>query len=63
MSKRVAVRRRAGGLVMDSVFKTLPHVGRLHPRSRPERHGLEVIRDVPYRDTGHPERPPDDLHL
>ena len=34
--------------VSESFFRSLSAAGRLHPASRPERHGVEVVRDVPY---------------
>lgn len=48
-----AVRRarvKAGALVADNFFRGLARVGRLHPKSHPSRHNVEVVaRDVPYR--------------
>lgn len=44
-----------GALVADGFFRGASRLGRLHPRARPEAHGLEVIRDVAY-DPSHPER-------
>ena len=41
-------RRRAGAFVVDSFFSGVSRLGRLHPQARPERHGVEVIRDVVY---------------
>jgi acetyl esterase len=52
---RERVRRHAGSLVVDNFFHGLARAGRLHPLSRPERHGVEIVRDVPYRDTGRVE--------
>lgn len=46
-----AVRGRAGALVVDNAFRVASRLGRLHPDARPERHGLEVVRDVAYRAT------------
>ncbi|RMG93719.1 MAG: hypothetical protein D6705_18210 [Deltaproteobacteria bacterium] len=46
------VRRRAGAAVTDGFFRTATRVGRLHPLARPDRHGVEVVRDVPYREDG-----------
>lgn len=46
------LRRRAGALVVDNLFRGMASLGQLHPRARPERHGLSVERDVPYRATG-----------
>lgn len=37
-------------MLVDNVFRMLSRVGRLHPKARPERHGVEVVaRDVPYQ--------------
>lgn len=49
------LRKQAGAFAVDSFFRLASRAGRLHPASRPERHGLERVRDVPYRDTGMPE--------
>jgi acetyl esterase len=49
------LRRRTGTVVVDSFFYGIAAAGRLHPRARPERHNLEVLRDVPYLGTGLPE--------
>ncbi len=49
------IRRRAGSAVVDGFFRGISAAGKLHPRARPERHNVELIRDVPYRDTGLPE--------
>ena len=46
------LRRRAGALVVDNIFRGMASLGQLHPQARPERHGLAVERDVPYRPTG-----------
>lgn len=40
--------RRARSLVAATFFESLAQVGRLHPAAKPERHGVEVIRDVMY---------------
>jgi len=42
-------------VVTDGFFKGLSRVGRLHPAARPERHDVEVLRDVPYLDSGRSE--------
>jgi acetyl esterase len=39
---------------IDAAFATLASAGRLHPMSRPDRAGIEWLRDIAYRDTGHP---------
>jgi acetyl esterase len=44
----VRLRRRASALALDSFFELSARLGALHPRARPERHGLERLRDVPY---------------
>lgn len=51
----VALRRRAGVVAADAFFKTASRVGRLHPKARPERHGIEVMRDLRYRPGAAPE--------
>ena len=48
----VRVRKRAGGLVLRTLFEGSARVFRDFPLSRPETYGLEVIRDVPYCGTG-----------
>lgn len=50
-------RRRLSALAFDSFFETSAVLGRLHPNARPERHDVEVLRDIPYLDDGH------DAHL
>lgn len=39
----------------DSFFRGLTTVGRLHPAARPERHDVEVLRDIAYADSQLPE--------
>ncbi len=46
------VRRRAGAALMWGFFNGASRLGGLHPAAAPKRHGIERIRDVPYRDTG-----------
>jgi acetyl esterase len=41
-------RRRAGAFLVDGFFHGAARLGQVHPLSRPERHGVEVERDVPY---------------
>ncbi len=43
-------RKRAGSVIAESFFHGMSRLGRLHPRAAPSRHGVEVIRDVPYRE-------------
>jgi len=51
------VRRRLGGAATQAFFEGLSGAARLHPQARPDRHGVEVLRDLDYRGTG------DDFHL
>lgn len=46
------LRRRATLFAVDRFFYSLAALGRAHPLSRPERHGIEVTRDVTYYDSG-----------
>ncbi len=41
-------RRKAGSLAIEGLFEGLAKAGQMHPRSRPERHQVEVIKDIPY---------------
>jgi len=43
-----SLRKRAGALLVDGFFRGVAKAGSLHPRARPERHGVEVIRDLAY---------------
>ena len=52
---RDRIRQNAGALVVDSFFRGASRIGRLHPLSRPDRHGLEMIPDVPYLGDGRQE--------
>ncbi len=45
------LRGKIDGMLLENAFHTLSWVGKLHPRARPERHGVEVLEDIPYRDT------------
>ena len=49
------LRRGAGALAVDSFFRTASRLGKLHPRARPDRHSVEVVRDLPYSPTGRSE--------
>jgi acetyl esterase len=42
----------AGAFVVDNAFRGLARLGRLHPKSDPVRHGVEVLRDIAYQPTG-----------
>ena len=46
------LRKRVGGLLFDRGLRGAAYLGRLHPRANPHRHGLEVVRDLPYLPTG-----------
>jgi len=46
------LRRRALTRAVDHTFQGLSRFGRLLPPSRPERHGVERVPDVPYRPGG-----------
>lgn len=48
------LRQRFGALVVDGFFNGMAGLGRLHPQSRPEAHGLEVLRDRSYVPGGNP---------
>ncbi len=48
-SERLAsLRQRAGALLVDNAFLGLSRAFRLHPKARPEAHGVEVLTDVAY---------------
>lgn len=49
------LRQRAGAVVVDGFFRGVSSAGRLHPRANPARHGVEIIKDVPYREPNVPE--------
>ena len=55
MSRIEHLRRRLGAHLARGFFEGASRLGRLHPRARPEAHGVEVIRDVAY-DPAHPVR-------
>ncbi len=42
------LRRRAGAFLVDGFFRSASRLGKLHPLARPERHGVEIRRDVRY---------------
>jgi acetyl esterase len=50
------MRRRAGAALVDGFFGGASRLGRLHPLARPERHGVEVVRDVAYAEDGGHDR-------
>jgi acetyl esterase len=54
MAQRIRdrIRSRVGSAIVDNGFRALARVGRLHPLARPERHNVEVIADLQYRESG-----------
>ncbi|MFP4601229.1 MAG: alpha/beta hydrolase [Persicimonas sp.] len=50
----VRLRRMAGATVVDNFFRGLSVLGRFDPRNDPDKHGVKVYRDVPYRSSGDP---------
>ncbi len=46
----VRIRQKLGMAVVDGFFHGASAIGRLHPASKPEKHDVEVIKDVRYRD-------------
>ena len=55
MSFPSILRRHGGSLLVDGFFRGISRAGQLHPNARPERHGVEVLRDIPYLDSGRAE--------
>ena len=49
---RIDVRQRAQVRVSEMLLRSAASAARLHPLARPDRHNVEVIRDVPYMDDG-----------
>lgn len=43
--------RSAASIGIEALFTAASALGRLHPRAQPARHGIDVVRDVPYRAT------------
>ena len=48
MLQAIGKRRIISAALIESLFVAASRLGRLHPLSRPERHGVEVIRDIAY---------------
>ena len=48
-------RMRVGASFVDNFFRGLSAAGRLHPLANPSRHGVEVLRDIQYREGDVPE--------
>lgn len=51
------VARRTTRAVSEGFFQSISGLARLHPQARPERHGVELIPNVPYQASG------DEAHL
>lgn len=49
------LRKRAGSAAIDNFFRGAAWLGSLHPNARPQKHGIEVLRDLPYKDGGRKE--------
>jgi acetyl esterase len=49
------MRKRAGAFLIDGFFRGASRMGRMHPRARPERHGVELLRDIEYARSGRRE--------
>lgn len=50
----IRLRRSVGAYLIDNAFHGLSRVGRIHPKLRAEQAKIRVVRDLAYRDTGHP---------
>ena len=48
MERLTDLRRKAGSAIAEGFFSGAARLGKLHPLSRPERHGVEVIHDLAY---------------
>ncbi|MCC6524487.1 MAG: alpha/beta hydrolase [Polyangiaceae bacterium] len=46
------LRHKLGQFAVDGFFHTAARLGKLHPAARPERHGVEIHRDLGYLATG-----------
>ncbi len=46
------LRRQAGSLAIQGLFQGASRIGQMFPNARPERHNVEIIRDVAYQPTG-----------
>jgi acetyl esterase len=49
---RRQVTREAVATISEVGFQTLSSIGRLHPLADPARHQVQLISDIPYKDTG-----------
>jgi acetyl esterase len=48
LSRTAKLRRAVGAFFVDNFFQGSSRLARLHPSSKPDRHGVEVVRDVAY---------------
>jgi acetyl esterase len=48
-----ALRAALTARVSGAFFESVSRLGQLHPRSKPAAHGVEVLRDLPYRSVDH----------
>ncbi len=46
------LRKRAGSLLVDGFFNGLARAGKLHPLAHPSRHGVEVVENIAYKNSG-----------
>ncbi len=46
------LRKRLGGLLFDKGLTGISYLGKLHPRARPAHHGVDVLRNIPYLQSG-----------
>lgn len=51
-ARLLGLRRAAGAFLVDGFFRGSSKLAQLHPRARPEKHHVEVVRDVAYLGTG-----------
>jgi acetyl esterase len=49
------IRRRAGSVVVDNFYGGMAKLFQFHPLAKPERHNIEVLRDIPYTTSGRRE--------
>ena len=45
------LQRKVNGVAIENGFRGLAWLSRLHPLAQPGRHGVEVLPDIPYRDS------------
>jgi acetyl esterase len=49
------LRRKAGAVMIENFFKGLSSLTQLSPMAQPDKHGVELVADVPYAATGRQE--------